>query len=363
MPIYNTRASNLPQMAQAAMSSATGAMAQQQKRETRTATRKTSFWDDLYKGARAVGAVAGAAGDVADAVKTGVNLYDDIRVRGAYDDIAKAFQDGGLEALQNNPGLSGDYHHSIALGKFFQDRANSEKGRLEMSQKMDEAANRQYQDFRLGALGARQAWDRQDINAYNSSMLKLMESYPSPYKYELDASGNFSELFRSDRDRGWTPTGRTFTGRQMLDNMENVLRGEQTVLRGADMKPAPYNEAFNRAARANYWNTVVGNASKRADPKAYAPLYDRNGNVAGMALVQNPWQGEGGKSGYGLEPQVEVFDMNGNMRGRFNGFGELGKFGLGPVAPKRAAKSGRKAAGGAAVDPDVAVLAKEGLGI
>lgn len=331
------------------MSSATGAMAHQQRQETRTTTRKTSFWDDLYKGARAVGAVAGAADHIAGAADKGVKLYDDIKVKGAYDDIAKAFQDGGFDALQNNPDLLGDYHHSLALGKFFQDRSNSEKGRLEMIKKMDEAAERQYQDFRLGAMGVQQAWDKKDINGFNNGMVQLMGSFPSPYKYEVDSNGNFNEMFRSDKDMGWTATGRTFTGQQMLDNMQGILRGEQMILRGVDMKPTPHNEAFNRAARANYWNTVIGNQNKRADPKAYTPLYDRNGNVTGMALIQNPWQGEDGKSGYGLNAQIEVFDTgNGKLKGRFNSFDEVARLGLSHMAPKKAVAKGGGKSGGTA---------------
>ena len=234
----------MPQAAQSAMSSATSAMAHQHKQETRTTTQKTSFWDDLYKGARAVQAGANAVNSIVDTVGDATQLYDDFRIKGAYEDIAKNFNEGGYEAIQNNPDMQ-NYWHSKALGMFVKDRANSQAGYLDMMKKADESADRLYQNWRLQAMDVNRAYQSGDMDRYMGEMQQLVASSPMPYRLEPDGNGNFKEMFRSDEKGGWTETGRTITPEQALEQMNGMLRGEQMVLRGIDGQLHPVNSAFN----------------------------------------------------------------------------------------------------------------------
>lgn len=341
MPLYNNRGgSSMPQAAQSAMSSATNAMAHQQKQETRTTKQESNFWDDLYKGARAVGAVAGAANSVVDTVGDASKLYDDFKIKGAYEDIAKSFNEGGYEAIQNNPDMQ-NYWHSQALGMFVKDRANSQAGYLDMMKKSDEAADRLYQNWRLQAMDVSQAYQNGDMDRYMAGMQQLVASSPMPYKLEVDGNGNFKELFRSDEKGGWSETGRTLTPQQAFEQMNGMLRGEQMVLRGVDGQLHPVNSTFNQAARRYMWATMMGNAENRLDPKKQVPLYDKNGNPAGLAVIQNPLDD------YNSGPKLFAYGMNGKHLGVFDGYDQVMQAGLSPFAPKGVGRgSGRSGGGG-----------------
>lgn len=169
MPLYNTRGNNMPQMAQSAMSSPTNAMAHQQKQITTTTTHKTSFWDDFYKAARGVAAGASAVNGIVDATGNAIDLYDEIKIKSAYDDIAKTFGEGGYEAIQNNPNMQ-DYHSSLALGRFVKDRANTQAGYLDIMKKSDEAADRLYQNWRAQAMTVGEAYRSGNMDAYMTGM-------------------------------------------------------------------------------------------------------------------------------------------------------------------------------------------------
>lgn len=329
----------MPQAAQSAMSSATNAMAHQQKQETRTTEHKTSFWDDLYKGAKAVGAVAGAANSVVDTVGDASKLYDDFKIKGAYEDIAKSFNDGGYEAIQNNPDMQ-NYWHSKALGMFVKDRASSQAGYLDMMKKSDEAADRLYQNWRLQAMDVSKAYQNGDMDRYMAGMQQLVASSPMPYKLEVDGNGNFKELFRSDEKGGWSETGRTLSPQQAFEQMNGMLRGEQMVLRGVDGQLHPVNSAFNQAARRYIWGTMMGNAENRMDPQKQVPLYDKNGNPAGLAVIQNPLDD------YSSGPKLFAYGMNGKQLGVFDGYDQVMQAGLSPFAPKGVGRGGGRSGGG-----------------
>ena len=59
------------------------------------------------------------------------NMYNEHKLRSAYEDVSKAFGEGGFESIQRNPDMQ-DYWHAQAVGQFVKDRAGTEKGRLEM---------------------------------------------------------------------------------------------------------------------------------------------------------------------------------------------------------------------------------------
>ncbi len=319
----------MPQMAQQAMSSATHAAASQQKQTTVIHKRDENFWDDLYKGARAVSAIADTADDL-------WGMYDKYKLRDAYDNIDKAFVEGGLAAIQNNPDMQ-DYHHSQALGQFMQDRANSQKGYLEMLKGMDAAADKAYQEWRLQAMGVSDAWKSGDMQKFMPAMQNLVAISPLPYRLEADGQGNFKEMFRSDEAGGWTATGRTITPEQAFNEMNNILRGEQTILRGVSMQPQPFNEAFNAAARRSYWGTMMGNAENRLDPKKQIPLYDESGRLAGVGVIQNPIDD------YAAGPRLIAYSKNGKQLGVFDGINGVMSAGL---TPYRAKGAGGGAGGG-----------------
>ena len=140
MPLYKPN-SNPAVLAQSAMSGATQAAASQTKQTTVNVKKESNFWDDLYEGAAALNMGARAVGDMVDAAEGAWNMYDKYKLRDAYDNIDKAFGKGGFEAIQNNPDMQ-DYWHNQALGQFVKDRANNEKGRLEMLKSMDDAADK-----------------------------------------------------------------------------------------------------------------------------------------------------------------------------------------------------------------------------
>ncbi len=340
MPLYNT--TNMPQMAQAAMSGATQAAASQTK-ETKTVVKKdNSLMDDIYKGAETVALVGRGLDSITDAAQGAMKLYDQHKLRDAYDAVDKAYSEGGIDAIQNNPDMQ-DYWHSKAFGQFMLDRASNEKGRLEMMQNMDAAADKMYQDWRIQAMGVRQAYTSGDTQKFMPMMQQLSTNSPLPYKLEPTNDGNFKVLFRSDEKGGWADTGRTMTQQEAMGEVDNVLRGEQSMLRGVDGKTVPVNLAFNKAAVRSYWLTQIGNAENRTDPKRQIPLYNSEGKPTGIGIVQNPLDD------YSVGPKLLVYGNDGRQIGIFDGYDGAMKAGYIPFAPtkgKDGAKGGAAGEGG-----------------
>lgn len=340
MPLYHNNGANMPQLAQQAIGSATSAMAAQQKQTTTTTKRDTDFWDDLYKGARALNAGANAVSTLTNTADNVWGMYDKYKLRDAYNEINKAYAEGGLPAIQNSQNMQ-DYHHMQALGQFLKDRANTQKGYNEMLKGMEAQADKLYQNWRLQAKSVREAWESGDMQRYMPLMQQLVASSPLPYRLELDGQGNFKEMFRSDEAGGWTATGRIITPQEAFDEMNKVWRGEQTVLRGVDMKPSPLNELFIMAALRAYWGTNAGNHENMVDPKKQTPLYDKNGNFGGVAITLNPM----GEGEYDKDSQVYVYGKDNQLIGVFNGINGVMSAGLSPYRPAGAGKGG---AGGSA---------------
>lgn len=354
MPLYKSGGTNLPQAAQGQMSAATQAMAGQQKQTTSHTEQKSDFWDDFYKAARGVSAGAQALGGLAETAGKGLDLYDRAKTRSAYENIAKAFGEGGYEAIDNNPEMN-DYYHSKALGQFVTDRANSRKGYLEMTQKSEEIADKMYQNWRIQAMGVADAYKKGDMDAYTRGMSELVAASPMPYRLEADGNGNFQELFRSDQAGGWVATGRTITPEQAYQQMSGILAGESQKLSGADMKVSPANQAFNQAARRYLYATMMGNAENRVDPKKQVALYDRNGRQAGLSIIQNPIDD------YASGPKILAYDINGKSLGQFDGYGQLMQRGYSPFAPRKMGRgaAGRRGAAGAGFTAAQARLLRE----
>lgn len=305
------------------MGSATQAMGSQQKQTTTIREEKSNFWDDLYKGARAISAGASAINGIADATGKGIELYDKLKIRSAYDDIAKAYGEGGYAALENNPDFQ-DFHHAQAMGQFARDRAQTQKGMQEQMERSEQMWDKVYQNWRdqAGALNA--AWQKGDREAFMNGMEGLSATSPMPYRLKQDGNGNFKVLFRSDEAGDWVDTGRTMTPEETLAQMQGFMKGEQMVLRGADMKLAPTNKAWLAAAYRYQRATDMGNQINRMDPSKHIRLYDRNGQLAGVGIIQNRIDD------YNAKPQILAYDLNGRQFGAFDGFPDIMQHGLSP---------------------------------
>ncbi len=322
----------MPQMAQAAMSGATQAAASQTK-ETKTVVKKdNSLMDDIYKGAATVALVGRGLDSITDAAQGAMKLYDQQKLRSAYDEVDKAYRDGGMGAVQQ---LDTNFWNNTAIGQFMKDRANNEKGRLEMMQNADAVADKIYQDWRIQASGVAKAYQSGDMQQFMPLMKQLSEQSPLPYKLEPDQSGNFKVLFRSDEKGGWTDTGRQMTPQEAMGEVNSVMRGEQIIARGLTGELLPVNRDFNLAVGRNILATAHGNADNRTDPRKVIPLYDKNGNVGGFARIQNPIPTEDNPYAYTENSKVIAFGHDGQNLGVFDGYDGVMKYGLSPFAPKK----------------------------
>lgn len=316
------------QMAQSAMSAATQAAAAQTKQTTTTVKKESNVWDDIYKGAVSLAAVGRGIDSLVGAADSAWSLYNEHKLRSAYDDVSKAFGEGGFESIQRNPDMQ-DYWHAQAVGQFVKDRAATEKGRLEMLKSMDDVADKQYQDWRIQAMTVNKAFKSGDMQQFVPLMEQLSAKSPLPYRLEGTQDGKFKILFRSDQHRGWTETGRLLTPQEAMNEVNTVLQGEQSILRGLDGKLHPVNPAFNAAAARYYWGTVMGNAENRIDPKKQIPLYDSSGNIAGMGVIQNP------VDDYSAQPRLLVFDRRGRQVGMYDGMDGVFRAGMSPYKPQK----------------------------
>lgn len=338
MPLYRQNGQNMAQLAQSAMSGAAQSASSMQKARTVETRKETDLLDDIGKAANITSAAL-------NATDKGWQLYDRYRERSAYENISKAYQEGGMEAIENNPDLQ-DYWHTRAAGMFFRDRANNEKGLAEMTANLDARVERDYQDWRVKAFAARDAYQKNNMEAYAAAMEDLAGSSPMPYRLKSDGQGNFRELFRSDKDMGWVETGRSYSSKQAYELMNGILSGETTMLRGAEMKPTPYNERFNLAAKRHMMATNMTNYNNRIDPKTQMPLYDQNGRLAAIGVRQDRLDD------YNAPPYLLAYDAKtGKHLGNFTGLDELARgTGLSPWARTqsggRAASGRRRARGG-----------------
>lgn len=330
MPLY--KPSNTAELAQSAMNGATQAAAAQTK-QTGTRTEKdTSVLDDIYKGAAAVAYVGRGLDGLTDAAQGAMKLYDQHKLKTAYDDVDKAYREGGMGAVQQ---LDTNFWNNTAIGQFMKDRANNEKGRLEMMQNADAVADKIYQDWRIQASGVAKAYQSGDMQQFMPLMKQLSEQSPLPYKLEPDQSGNFKVLFRSDEKGGWTDTGRLMTPQEAIGQVNSVLRGEQVIARGLTGELLPVNRDFNLSVGRNLLATDNGNADNRTDPRKLIPLYDKNGNVGGFARIQNPIPTKDNPYAYTENSKVFAFGHDGQSLGVFDGYDGVMKYGLSPFAPKK----------------------------
>ncbi|WP_165069492.1 hypothetical protein [Desulfovibrio sp. ZJ200] len=309
MPLYKPN-SNPAALAQSAMSNATQAAASQTRQTTVNVKKESNFWDDLYKGAAALNMGARAVGGMVDAVEDVKGMYDEYKVRDAYDAMSKAYTEGGIEALQTNPDFQ-DYHHAQAFGRIMKDRAASEKGRMEMLQNARKIAEQNYNDVRAVLMPGLEAYKSGDMNTFSDSMVKASQVVNMPYRIEPAGDGNYKLFFRSDAKGGWTDTGRKMTGQEVFEMGRNYLRGEINVLSGMGMKLTPYNQQQVLEGMRRAMATNDTNVENMADYSRHIPLLNANGRIVGMAIPQNPLDGS-------KNTEYDAYGMNGKPLGRFD---------------------------------------------
>lgn len=339
MPLYSPN-SNPAQMAQAAMSGATQAAAAQTKQTTTTVKHESNLWDDLYKGAAAVAAVGRGVEGLVGAADGAWSLYDKSRLRSAYDDVSAAFKQGGFEAIQNDPDMQ-DYWHAQAVGQFVKDRAGTEQGRLDMLKRMEAVSDKLYQDWRVQAARAEDAYKAGNMQQFMPFMQQLSNITPGPHRLEATGDGNFKVLFRSDQHNGeFVETGQTLTPQQTMEMMRAIKNGESYILKGIDGKMHPTNPIFHAEAARKWWGTVMGNSENRLDPSKQRQLYDAAGRFAGIAILQNSHEN------YDQPGYFEVFDRRGKKVGTAQGVDGLLRMGFSPFAPQKTTRGGGGGDGG-----------------
>ena len=331
MPLY--KPSNTAELAQSAMNGATQAAAAQTKQTGTKTEKESNFWDDLNKGAAAVAYVGRGLDDLTKAADGAWNMYDKYKLRDAYDNVDKAYSEGGMQALNK---LDTDYWHATAIGQFMQDRANNAKGRLEMMQNADAVADKIYQDWRVQAINVAKAYQSGNMQQFMPLMTQLSDQSPLPYKLEPDQNGNFRVLFRSDQKGGWSETGQMMTPKEAFDQMNGVLRGEQVIARGMTGELLPVNKEFNLAAGRYILGSSYGNGPNRTDVKKQIPLYDKNGSVAALGMIQNPVPTVEDPLAYMRNSQIFAYDIrNGKQIGVYDGYDGTLSAGLSPFAPQK----------------------------
>lgn len=309
MPLYK-QSSNPAAMAQSAMSGATQAAASQTKQTTVNVKKESNAWDDLYKGAMAFGAVGRGLSGVVNAAEDVKGMYDEYKVRDAYDAMSKAYAEGGIDALQTNPDFQ-DYRHAQAFGRIMKDRAASEKGRTEMLQNAKKIAEQNYNDVRAVLMPGLEAYKSGDMNTFSASMTNASELANMPYRIEPAGDGNYKLFFRSDAKGGWTDTGRKMTGQEVFDMGQDYLRGEVGVLSGLGMKVTPHNQRQILEGMRRAMATNDTNVENMADYSKHIPLLNSNGRIVGMAIPQNPLDGS-------KNTEYDAYGMNGKPLGRLD---------------------------------------------
>lgn len=222
---------------------------------------------------------------------------------------------GDISALDGDPILN-TRHGTMAMGQFMQQRAGTETSRLQMLKAMEAADNQFYQNtFRPMAFAAQEAFKAGDLQRFAGIAGELSAKSPMPFRLIPEQDGNFNVEFRSDAAGGWTDTGRKLTPQQAMDEIGNIIGGEQTILAGADMQPRPVNHRFLAAAARYKMGTIAGNAQALADPKKWIPL--TKGGHTVYAIPQNR------HDDYSTGPSYRVLDEKGGTSAMVGSLDEL----------------------------------------
>lgn len=269
-------------------------------------------------------------------------LEDEKGVNAAYEHIAnKVGSTGDISALDGDP-LMNTRYGTMAAGKFLGQRAQNETSRLQMLKAMSASDDEFYsKTFRPLAFAADEAYKSGDIQRFGAISSELSAKAPLPYKTEMDTDGNFKLLFRSDKDGGWSDTGRKLSPQEVMNEIGGIIGGEQKILAGADMQQKVVNPRFLAAAARYRMGTITGNADAMADPSKWIPMQKEGHTV--WAVPQNR------HDDYSAGPAYRIVDDSGKMGGMVGSLDELAQGGyVRADAKAKLAVLQKRANGGAA---------------
>lgn len=284
-----------------------------------------------------------AVGDFGDLMAQGqkieatdMALEDERGIRQAYDYFAGRLGQGGdISMLDGDPALN-TRHGIMALGKLTQDRANTQASRVKMLEQMAQADDTLYTNyFRPLASQAQEAYQAGDMAKFGQIVQQLSQVSPFPYQYHMGQDGNFVESFRSNSANGYVETGTKMTPQQVMQEITDIMSGEQNILRGADMQTHTVNPYFLASAARYRMATIMGNAEALANPKSWIPMV-KDGKVV-YAIPQNS------HTDYSSGPAFRVLDEGAGTSRMVKSLDDLVQQGYVPAAAKAKAQ---KATGG-----------------
>ncbi|WP_031485684.1 hypothetical protein [Maridesulfovibrio frigidus] len=169
------------------------------------------------------------------------------------------------------------FGHAADVATKFQD------GKEALRKKRMGRIDKEYQDFRKVGGDALKSLDEGNFDGAVIDMKRASEMAPMPYRLtDFDQrSKTYGIEFRSDKEGGWTGTGRRLTVGQTGDAIREFLSGEKVALDGK-----AYNPVFAGAADRYMEATRQGNAEVMKDPSKWIPLVNKQGHLV-HAVPQN----------------------------------------------------------------------------
>lgn len=184
-----------------------------------------------------------------------------------------------FDAVQIPSTLAGvtAFGHAADLATKFED------GRQALRQRRMAHIDKAYQDFRKVGGSALQSLSEGKYDSAIMDMKRASELAPMPYRLtDFDPrSKTFGIEYRSDKEGGWTQTGRRLDIEQTGNAIRKFLAGEKTTQGGKT-----YNPVFAGAADRYMEATRKGNADALRDQSKWIPLVSKDGHLV-QAVPQN----------------------------------------------------------------------------
>jgi len=159
--------------------------------------------------------------------------------------------------------------------------------RREILGKMADADGKYYENvFRPLAHKARESFANGDMATFGNIVGELSSSLPMPYRYKMGQDGSFGEMFRSTQHGGYVDTGRKMSPLEVMEGINEILKGEHKVLAGADMQIHMANPGFLQRAAQYRLSTAASNAEAMADESQWIKLRGKDGRAL-YAIPQN----------------------------------------------------------------------------
>ncbi|MDR1685193.1 MAG: hypothetical protein LBR82_01925 [Desulfovibrio sp.] len=247
-------------------------------------------------------------------------MNDDKAIRGAYDEIASLVgPNGDLGAIQQNYPLDTRVK-AKAFSQFVLDRAKTAEGQKAMTDALIREADTRYEKIlRPMLISAGEAYRKGDAQSFDAHITQAVANFNFPYQLKPDKDGTYQVLFRSDKEGGWVPTGRTITRDDAYKELQGIMNGEATVLAGADMGKKIINLPLRATSLRAGAATILGNAESLGKDEN-GRLINYNGQKM-MAFPQNQYNDGKADTGWVL------YDMNGRggkvVVGDINNFTQL----------------------------------------